>query len=61
MLTFGGEVGLALCLVGPVHHQVPKAAETVGDLICSHTHTHASAAGEKPDVSVNLAASRPAG
>lgn len=33
-LTFGWEVGLALSLVGPVHHQVPEATETVGDLIC---------------------------
>lgn len=32
-LTFGWEVGLALSLVGPVHHQVPEATETVGDLI----------------------------
>lgn len=34
MLTFGWEVGLALGFVGPVDHQVPEAAETVGDLIC---------------------------
>lgn len=33
MLTFGWEVGLALSLVGPVHHQVPEATEAVGDLI----------------------------
>lgn len=34
MLTFGWEVGLALSFVRPVYHQVPEAAETVGDLIC---------------------------
>lgn len=34
MLTFGWEVGLALSFVRPVDHQVPEAAETVGDLIC---------------------------
>lgn len=32
-VTFRWEVGLALGFVGPVYHQVPVAAETVGDFI----------------------------
>lgn len=33
-ITFWRKVGLALCLVWPINHQVTKAPETGGDLIC---------------------------
>lgn len=36
VVTFGWEVGFALRFVGPVHHQVPIATETVSDFICKN-------------------------
>lgn len=36
-LTFGWKVGLAFRLVGPVHKQVTKAAETGSDFICNQS------------------------
>lgn len=32
--TFRREVGFALSLVRPIHHQMAKASEAGGDLIC---------------------------
>lgn len=41
-LTFGWKVGLAFRLVGPVHKQVTKAAETGSDFVCNQSKSASS-------------------